>query len=355
MIQTQPLDIQGQDLYSSYAYEYPMDSQQTILDFSKPSELDLTSEKNVESPLIQGAKKRVARNKGKTTKLKIECKNCKNSFYGFPSAKRVFCSNKCYSLFPKSEEILNKFRGRIPFNKGKTFSDETKKKMSEKGKLRVGLNNPFYGKKHSKETRKRLSQIHKGKKFSKESQIKRIKTRKITSQERGYWISPETRIKISEANKGKKRSIEQKKKFSEILKRLYKEGKIIPSFQGKYHSEETIEKIRKSHIGKYDGEKNPSWIDGRSYIPYTREFNNQFKKSIKERDNFFCQLCFIDEQDSKKIYKRKLAVHHINYNKLLTNTNNCITLCNRCNTLVNSNRDYWTNCFKNHLGIGNAT
>ena len=57
----QPLDT-GHPCVSfikEHDYPFDMDSQQTILDFSKPFESDLTSEKNVESPLAQGAKKRI--------------------------------------------------------------------------------------------------------------------------------------------------------------------------------------------------------------------------------------------------------------------------------------------------------
>ena len=56
-IQAQPLDIRGQDLYSRWSHIPIMDSQQTLLYFSKPFGPDLTSERNVESPLAQGAKK----------------------------------------------------------------------------------------------------------------------------------------------------------------------------------------------------------------------------------------------------------------------------------------------------------
>ena len=44
-------------------------------------------------------------------------------------------------------------------NKGKVFSEERKKKMSEE---RMGVNNPFYGKTHSEEHKQRMSELMTG-------------------------------------------------------------------------------------------------------------------------------------------------------------------------------------------------
>ena len=44
-------------------------------------------------------------------------------------------------------------------NKGKKHSEETKEKMSEANK---GKNNPMYGKHHSEEARERMSKARKG-------------------------------------------------------------------------------------------------------------------------------------------------------------------------------------------------
>ena len=46
---------------------------------------------------------------------------------------------------------------------GKKHSDETKKIISEKNKERVGEKNPFYGKKHSDETKEKIAKTLKGK------------------------------------------------------------------------------------------------------------------------------------------------------------------------------------------------
>lgn len=61
-----------------------------------------------------------------------------------------------------SDETKKKLReshlGQVAWNKGKPWSDEVKKKFSEKRKgKQVGKDNPYFGKKHSEEVRKKMS------------------------------------------------------------------------------------------------------------------------------------------------------------------------------------------------------
>lgn len=67
-------------------------------------------------------------------------------------------------------------RRRISNNRtGIKFSEETKKKLSEahKGKM-SGKDNPFFGKHHSEETKKRISEYNKGKKITEEHKKKLV-------------------------------------------------------------------------------------------------------------------------------------------------------------------------------------
>jgi hypothetical protein len=83
--------------------------------------------------------------------------------------------------------------------KGFTYSDESKNKMSESQKDKIGDKNSFYGRKHSEESKKKMSERAK----------KRI-------------VSEETKKKMSEVRTGKKRTEEQKKKFSIAMKGIKK-------------------------------------------------------------------------------------------------------------------------------------
>jgi hypothetical protein len=193
-------------------------------------------------------------------------------------------------------------------------------------------------------------------------------------------FTPETKRKISESLKGKKHSEETKKKISEIKKRMFLEGTLkIPNNFGRHLSKETKEKLRKINLGKklseehrkkmsesrkgrivsqetrrkisqsQIGEKSWSWKGGTSFEPYPQEFNNRFKLAIKQRDGFLCLKCGMREEDSLVLFKQKLHVHHIDYNKRLTILENCCALCLRCNMEVNSNRNSWKKFFQSML------
>ncbi len=116
---------------------------------------------------------------------------------------KKYCSIECFAL---------SLKGKPTWNKGKTLSEEHKRKDSEALKGRI--------------------------------------------------ITEEHRNKISEALKGKKKSEEHRKKLqgpkseehvqkvSKALKEKYATGELFPSFKGKNHTEEAKQKNREAHLGK---------------------------------------------------------------------------------------------------------
>jgi hypothetical protein len=113
-------------------------------------------------------------------------------------------------------------RNRSEQKRGRTFSPETRAKISEatKGKLhspetRARISEAKKGKPRSPETRAKISEATKGKPHKPHSPETRAK---ISEATKGKLHSPETRARISEAKKGKPRSPETRRKISEAKK-----------------------------------------------------------------------------------------------------------------------------------------
>lgn len=154
---------------------------------------------------------------------------------------------------------------RNPFY-GKKHSEHTRKIISESAKLRVGELNPNFGNRWSEEQKRSLSQKLVGRKDSYETRIKKSL---------GHMNpSLETRQKISEKLKGRTLSIESRNKISLKLK-------------GRSFTEEHKRKLSESHIGRYDGEKNPMYnkgykIAGQKNGMYGKHHSEEAKRKISE-------------------------------------------------------------------------
>lgn len=101
-----------------------------------------------------------------------------------------------------------------------------------------------------------------------------------------------------------------------------------------------IEKRVKNGIFKLH--RNPRWLNGKSFDPYPFDWNKNLKDNIRKRDQYTCQLCGL----SQKKNKRKLNVHHIDYNKKNCKEENLISLCDRCHTKTNSSRAFYKKYLK---------
>lgn len=122
--------------------------------------------------------------------------------------------------FQWSEASKEKIRGEgHPFY-GKQHSDESRKKMSETLKgLRAGESHPLFGKKHSDASRKKMSETKKGMFVGEKNPFY------------GKQHSEETKAKISQSRKGQT------------------VGEQHPMY-GKHHSDESKEKMRQAKLGR---------------------------------------------------------------------------------------------------------
>jgi len=108
---------------------------------------------------------------------------------------------------------------------------------------------------------------------------------------------------------------------------------------GYVHSEATRRLIGESH----KGEKSVQWLGGPSDETsgerYGYGFTEKLKKSIRLRDDCTCQKCSKTQEEEGK----KLAVHHIDYDKKNNEPTNLITLCCVCHAkTTHGKRNYWT-------------
>lgn len=219
-------------------------------------------------------------------------------------------------------------------NRGKIVSKESRQKMSKakKGKPlsdehKRDISLAGIGRKHSAETCQKLSDLHRGKFVSKET------GRKISAAKKGKPLSKETRLKMSKALMGNTR------KRGSYLSDETKQ-KLSDSLLGRKFSDEHKAKISKALKGKRTGELSHAWKGGISFEPYCPKFNEAFKESVREKFNRVCFLCDMPEVENGQ----RLSIHHVNYDKTcLCNDIECefVPLCVSCHTKTNHNRDYW--------------
>ncbi len=173
---------------------------------------------------------------------------------------------------------------------------------------------PIFGRKHSEETKKKISESKKknpvrywlGKKYSDEHK------RKISISRKGYRPSEETKSKTREAS--------------------IRLGLKPPSFRGKKHSEDTLQKMRDIQSmprPQNRGENSNHWKGGTTpnILIIRHSFETKvWRREVFERDNWICQKCL-----ERGGY---LHCHHnINFSEtkdLRFDPNNGTTLCNKC-------------------------
>jgi len=97
------------------------------------------------------------------------------------------------------------------------------------------------------------------------------------------------------------------------------------------------------------GPNSSNWHGGTSFEPYGEGFDDAIRLSIRKRDGFECQLCGRPQHENRKLFGRRLSVHHIDYSKDNHSPDNLITLCHTCHCKTNGNREHFEKLFSEML------
>ena len=158
---------------------------------------------------------------------------------------------------------------------------------------------------------------------------------------KGRIWNKDSRKKASESHRGKKLSEEHKSKISKSLKgKIPKNIEILKNYwRGKIFSEDLKNKLSKVKKGKKTGLECIFWKGGVS--------KSYWRKKVLEKDNFTCQKCGIKDM-------RVLTTDHIRsksiYPNLEFDVDNGMTLCANCHLIKTKedgeyinfmNRKYW--------------
>ena len=201
---------------------------------------------------------------------------------------------------------------------GKIRSDEYKLKMSLICKITQpkGENSIHFGKKHSKETKRKISEKNKGRKLSKETK------EKISNGNKGKIRTDEYKLKMSMIKTGKTHTTGSilKMRLSRIKEIESKYGQVIPNYNttacqyfNKIMEETNIFIQHAENLGEYHIKEIGYWLDGydkENNIVYEwdekRHFDN--KGNLKPHDiqrekeiinHLKCKFIRIKDQDMK--------------------------------------------------------
>lgn len=193
----------------------------------------------------------------------------------------------------------------------------------------TGKNNPFYGHKHSIETRSLMKNNHADVTGEKNPNYGKHLLAGENHPNYGKHLSEVTKNNISAATLGRKDSLIGKaNKTKAALKRCQ---------DPEYVKRITANMIMCTPFVDRSMEKNSNWQGGKSFELYSLGWTKTCREQIRHRDGYKCQVCGVPEVECK----RKLHVHHIDYDKKNIGPNNLISLCNSCHVKTNYRREFW--------------
>lgn len=169
---------------------------------------------------------------------------------------------------------------------GKTFSDEYKKKLSEKYS---GVNNPFFGKHHTEKTKEKISSANKGKLIGEKNPMYGVNVYEMIEKNDGKEKLEKIKNKISEACKGEKNGFYGKHHTDEVKKHLSETLKKSENLKNVFKDEEWKKKHRE---GMLNSEKLKQSRQSDEYRNKKRQqFSNCMKLGTKPKTCFNPKAC----------------------------------------------------------------
>jgi hypothetical protein len=228
----------------------------------------------------------------------------------------------------------------------KFLLEDTLKKRSESLKLswerdterkknlfkRLKGNNPAQG----KEARRKISEALKGRTHTEEQ-------RAINSKAQlDYWANnPERRKELSIKRKNLwKNNKSYRDKMANSMAIVYNSSEFKNKISNAFKRLWMTKEFREKHSGK----NNPNWLGGISGESlYPLNWKEELKEIVRKRDGYICQVCLMPEEK----LKRKLHIHHIDYNKENCDLDNLISLCHNDHMRTNKpkDREKWQDIF----------
>lgn len=235
-------------------------------------------------------------------------------------------------IYERTEEHKKKISAALLGPKNHNY----RRKWTEEEKIRMGK-----GKPKTEEHKRKLSEARKGMKLPKESTVS------ISKRNIERYKDPQAREKMSIAVKlSRENNPEIKNKVSIQSKKRWED----PNFRTKlsaiqmkaWDNESRIMRRVELNIGGF-WYGNVRYYDGPQYCEL---WNENLRERCRAYFNYTCVECGTPQNG------RKLAVHHVHYNKKSCcdgSPRDLVAICTDCHGATNHNREYWEKHFTEML------
>ena len=262
----------------------------------------------------------------KLQRITRQCTWCGNKFVHLITEPKIYCSDKCYYAYTASKRPV--FICEVC---GKKYTPKDRHTSRQVGASFRTCSNECKFKR--KQTGRYISCQYCGVKFY-------VKHGDLVTKFCSMKCSNTGRKRVK--GKAHPKWVEKQNFYCDVC------GKVIEFAPGqlnvrkKYKTNKMYCSVACKNIGHshlMTGKGNTHWLGGIGKLPYHWTFNKRLKEIIKKRDNYMCQICFVKD--------KKLAIHHIDYDKKNCSPENLITLCDKCHAKTSYNREKWKSFFKN--------